>query len=66
MKVRNRSMSTVGYDIPDLRAKRHFAPGEIKEIPKEELENYSIYGDFTASGLYVEGDWKVTFPLEKN
>lgn len=39
MKVRNRSMSTVGYDIPDLRVKRHFAPGEIKEIPKEELES---------------------------
>lgn len=39
MKVRNRSMSTVGYDIPDLRVKRHFASGEIKEIPKEELES---------------------------
>ena len=39
MKVRNRSMSTVGYDIPDLRVKRHFAPGEIKEIPKEELDS---------------------------
>lgn len=39
MKVRNRSMSTVGYDIPDLRVNRHFAPGEIKEIPKEELES---------------------------
>ena len=38
----------------------------VFDIPKEELENYSIYGDFTASGLYVEGDWKVTFPLEKN
>ena len=39
MKVRNRSMSTVGYDIPDLRVKRHFVPGEIKEIPKEELDS---------------------------
>ena len=38
MKVKNRSMSTVGYDIPDLRVSRHFAPGEIKEIPQVELE----------------------------
>lgn len=38
MKVRNRSMSTVGYDIPDFNVKRHFAPGEIKDIPQKELE----------------------------
>lgn len=38
MKVRNRSMSTVGYDIPDLNVKRHFAPSEIKDIPQKELE----------------------------
>jgi hypothetical protein len=39
MKVRNRSTSTVGYDIPDFNVKRRFAPGEIKEIPKQELES---------------------------
>lgn len=36
----------------------------VFDIPKEELKNYSIYGDFIASGLYTEGKWKVTFPLE--
>ena len=39
MKVRNRSMSTVGYTVPDLNVRRHFAPGEIKEIPKQELDS---------------------------
>lgn len=38
MKVRNRSTSTVVYSIPDLNVKRTFAIGEIKEIPKNELE----------------------------
>lgn len=38
MKIRNRSASVVGYKIPDLNIRRRFVPGEIKEIPKEELE----------------------------
>lgn len=38
MKVRNRSTSTVSYTVPDLRVKRSFVAGEIKEIPCEELE----------------------------
>ena len=37
MKVRNRSTSTVTYSVPDLNVKRIFVPGEIKEIPQEEL-----------------------------
>lgn len=37
MKVRNRSTSTVSYNVPDLHIKRVFAPGEIKEIAQEEL-----------------------------
>ena len=37
MKVRNRSTSTVTYSVPDLNIKRIFVPGEIKEIPQEEL-----------------------------
>ena len=39
MKVRNRSTSSVGYEVQDLNVKRHFAPGEIKEIPLKELES---------------------------
>lgn len=38
MKVRNRGASVVGYKIPDLNIRRRFAPGEIKEIPEEELK----------------------------
>lgn len=38
MKIRNRSASVVGYKIPDLNIRRRFVPGEVKEIPKEELE----------------------------
>lgn len=36
----------------------------VFDIPKEELKNYSVYGNFVSSGLYVEGNWQVTFPLE--
>ena len=37
MKVRNRSTSTVSYTVPDLNIKRTFVPGEVKEIPQNEL-----------------------------
>ena len=37
MKVRNRSTSIVSYSVPDLKVKREFSAGEIKEIPQEEL-----------------------------
>lgn len=39
MKVRNRSTSVVCYSVPDLNIKREFSAGEIKEIPKAELES---------------------------
>lgn len=38
MKVRNRSTSVVVYSVPDLKVKREFSAGEIKEIPQQELE----------------------------
>lgn len=38
MKIKNRSASVVGYTIPDLNVRRRFAPGEIKDLPKEEIE----------------------------
>ena len=37
MKVRNRSTSVVSYSVPDLKVKREFSAGEVKEIPQEEL-----------------------------
>ncbi len=33
-------------------------------IPPEGLSDYSLYGNFTISGLKTEGNWRVTFPLE--
>lgn len=33
-------------------------------ITPEELEHYTLCGDFTVSGLYMTGHWSVTFPLE--
>ena len=38
MKVKNRSASVVVYTVPDLNVRRRFIPGEIKEIPQEELQ----------------------------
>lgn len=38
MKIKNRSASVVGYTIPDLNIRRRFAPGEVKDISKEEIE----------------------------
>lgn len=36
----------------------------VFDISQDELKNYTIYGDFIASGLNTEGNWKITFPLE--
>ena len=36
----------------------------VFDISQEDLENYAIYGDFIASSIYIEGNWKVTFSLE--
>ena len=38
MKIRNRSASVVVYRVPDLHVRRRFAPGEIKDVPAEELK----------------------------
>ncbi len=38
IKVQNRSKGTVLYKIPELNIRREFAPKEIKEVDKRELE----------------------------
>jgi predicted lactoylglutathione lyase len=38
MKIKNRSASVVGYTIPDSNIRRRFAPGEVKDISKDEVE----------------------------
>lgn len=37
----------------------------VFDIPQEEVSNYILYGDFATSGMYTEGNWRVTFPLEQ-
>lgn len=37
----------------------------VFDIPQSELTQYSLYGTFVTSGLFTEGNWKVTFPLEE-
>lgn len=32
--------------------------------PETDLENYTLYEDFTVCSSLTEGDWKVTFPLK--
>lgn len=36
----------------------------FSNVSPEELENYVLYGDFTTAAPAMEGDWRITFPLE--
>lgn len=59
MRVKNRSVSVIGYTIPDLNIRRRFVPGEVKEIPKEELDKllYQPGGHFLlANYLQIHRD----------
>lgn len=39
--VKNRSSRTIIYTLPELGVRREFAPGEVKQIPIEELDALS-------------------------
>lgn len=36
----------------------------VFDIPQDEIGGYSLYGNFVTAGLKVEGNWRVTFPVE--
>lgn len=36
----------------------------VFDVSREELEGYTLRGEFTTAGLYTEGNWEVTFPVE--
>lgn len=36
----------------------------VFDVSKEELEKYRLYCEFSTTGEYIKGDWKVTFPIE--
>lgn len=52
-KVKNRSDSTVGYYLPEERITRNFAPGEVKDLKKEELEKVA----YIPGGLTILQDY---------
>lgn len=37
----------------------------IIDIPYDEVKNYRLYGDLVTSSGYMEGNWQVTFSLDK-
>ena len=37
----------------------------VFDISKDKLKDYSVYGDFFASGTYVEGKWRITFEIQE-
>ena len=36
----------------------------FSNVSPEDLENYVLYGEFTTAAPAIEGDWRITFPLE--
>lgn len=61
VKVKNRSKSTVGYNIPEDRIFRSFAPGETKEIEVAELEkvNYQPGGSVILNEYLLINDAEI-------
>lgn len=37
----------------------------VFDISKDELKDYLVYGDFVASGSYIEGKWRITFEIQE-
>lgn len=69
-------LKDAGGNRVDLNYDFHFLnqfqqPGRIDyyecvlDIPQEQLEKYTLYGNFVTSGMHTEGSWRVTFPLEQ-
>lgn len=36
----------------------------VFDIAPEELENYTLHGDFYTAAARIDGNWRITFPLE--
>lgn len=54
-----------GNGEPDAAGKKVTYQDSIFVITPEELENYTLCGDFYVSGLHMTGHWSVTFQLEQ-
>lgn len=68
VKVKNRSKSTVGYNIPEDRIYRSFAPGETKEIEITELEkvNYQPGGSVILNEYLLISDKEIAEKFNTN
>ena len=60
--ISNDSFDFVEYDDQENRIDYH---NDVFDIPKDEISNYTLSGYFVISGMKTEGNWRVTFPLEK-
>lgn len=49
-----------GWEGPDRLDYTEF----LFDVPPEDLPGYTLHGNFYSYGNRVDGDWKVTFPLE--
>ena len=36
----------------------------VFDISPEDLGNYALYGDFYTASARIDGNWRITFPLE--
>lgn len=56
--TRNISLKKYRRNTADKRNNRY-------DISLDELQNYSIIGNFVTCDTLIEGNWKVSFPIEK-
>lgn len=60
---RNYERSVAFWDQSHVNSYEEF----VFEVSAEELVNYEIWGEFwTCNNAPIEGEWQVTFPVEKN
>lgn len=36
----------------------------VFDLPKEDLQNFALYGNFVTSGMITKGNWQITFALD--
>ena len=66
LQAENGQLTDCSYSISFWDSSRTDSYEEyIFELPYEKLGDYKIYAEFTNSGLLIEGDWQITFPMEQ-
>ena len=51
------------YFTRDMEADRKDYLDTMFDVSPADLSNYTLHGDFYTSAQYIEGNWRVTFPL---